>query len=126
MTPDNNTLNVFNEPLVSCGENPITRFFRDRSCNTCKEDVGSHTVCIKATTKFLSFSKSIGNDLSTPLPEFGFPGLKDGDTRCLCVARCLEAHEKDSASRVHLTRTHKRALEVVPLETLKIYAADLN
>ena len=125
MTPDE-ALNVFDEPLVTCGEDPITGFFRDGRCNTCKEDVGSHTVCIKATAEFLSFSKSIGNDLSTPMHEFGFKGLKDGDSWCLCASRWLQAYENDSAPRVHLTRTHKKALEVVPLEVLKKYAADLN
>ena len=125
MSPDE-SINVFDEPLVSCGNDPVTGFFRDGSCNTCEEDVGSHTVCIKATSEFLTFSKSIGNDLSTPMPEFGFEGLQEGDSWCLCAARWLQAYEADNAPRVYLTRTHKRALDVVPLEILKQFAADLN
>ena len=125
MTPDE-SLNVFDEPLLSCSDAPLTGFFRDGNCNTCEEDVGSHTVCIKATLEFLEFSKSIGNDLSTPIPEFGFNGVQIGDNWCLCAERWLQAYEANSAPRVHLTRTHKRALNVVPLAILKEFAADLN
>lgn len=120
------SLNVYGEPLESCSEEPVTGFFRDGKCNTCKEDLGSHTVCIKVNKDFLEFSRSRGNDLSTPMPEFGFAGLKAGDSWCLCAARWLEAYEHDMAPRVHMTRTHIRALEVVPLEQLKEFAADLN
>ena len=120
------SLNVFDEALASCGEEPMTGFFRDGCCNTSDEDVGSHTVCVQLTTEFLEFSRFRGNDLSTPRPEFGFPGLKGGDRWCLCAARWLEAYHHDCAPKVYLRRTHKRALEIVPMETLRQFAADLN
>jgi uncharacterized protein (DUF2237 family) len=120
------SLSVLNEPLVLCGDNPVTGFFRDGYCNTCEEDLGSHTVCIEASKAFLEYSRFKGNDLSTPMPEFGFKGLRPGDSWCLCAARWLEAHKDKMAPRVHLTKTHKRALEVVPFELLKKYAVDLN
>lgn len=120
------SLNVLDEPLSLCGERPVTGFFRDGHCNTCAEDVGSHTVCIEATKEFLEFSRFRGNDLSTPAPEFGFPGLKPGDRWCLCAARWLEAHEHDRAPKVFLTRTHKKALEIVPFELLRKFALDMN
>ena len=122
------SLNVSGEPLQSCSKEkePVTGFFRDGKCNTCKEDPGSHTVCVKVNSDFLEFSRSRGNDLSTPMPQFGFAGLKPGDSWCLCAARWLEAYEHDMAPRVHMTRTHIRALEVVPLKQLKKFAADLN
>jgi uncharacterized protein (DUF2237 family) len=119
-------LNVFDEPLLSCSEDPLTGFFRDGCCNTNDQDAGSHTVCIQVTDEFLQYSRFLGNDLSTPMPEFGFPGLTSGDRWCLCAPRWLEAHERQMAPRVFLTRTHKRALEVVPLTVLRQYAADLN
>ena len=120
------SINVYGEPLAACSEEPLTGFFRDGQCNTCKEDIGSHTVCIKVSSEFLEFSRLAGNDLSTPAPQFGFAGLQPGDSWCLCAARWLEAYEKDRAPRVHMTRTHIRALEVIPLALLKEYAADLN
>lgn len=120
------SINVLDEPLVSCGDKPETGFFRDSKCNTCQEDVGSHTVCIEASQAFLEYSRFKGNDLSTPMPEYGFEGLKPGDTWCLCAARWLQAYEDNMAPRVHLTKTHKRALEVVPFEFLKKFAVDLN
>ena len=120
------SLNVYGEPLQSCSEEPVTGFFRDGKCNTCREDLGSHTICVKVNSDFLEFSRSRGNDLSTPMPQFGFAGLKPGDSWCLCAARWLEAYEHDMAPRVHMTRTHIRALEIVALEQLKEYAADLN
>ncbi|MEN8711440.1 MAG: DUF2237 domain-containing protein [Arenicellales bacterium] len=120
------SLNVYGEPLESCSEEPITGFFRDGKCNTCREDLGSHTICVKVNSDFLEFSRSRGNDLSTPMPQFGFAGLKPGDSWCLCAARWLQAYEHDMAPRVHMTRTHIRALEIVALEQLKEYAADLN
>lgn len=119
-------INVFGEKLESCGENPMTGFYRDGKCNTCESDVGSHTVCIEASQAFLEYSRFKGNDLSTPVPELDFKGLKPGDTWCLCAARWLEAEESDMAPRVHLKRTHIRALEIVPIELLKRYAVDLN
>jgi len=120
------SLNVFDEPLRSCGENPLTGFYRDGCCNTDKEDVGSHTICIAVTQQFLEFSRFRGNDLSTPMPEFDFPGLVPGDSWCLCAARWLEAYEHNMAPNVYLMRTHKRALEIVSLEKLKQFAVDLN
>ena len=120
------SINVFGEPLVPCGDDPVTGFFRDGKCNTCDEDTGSHTVCIETTTKFLEYSLFKGNDLSTPMPDYGFEGLKPGDTWCLCAARWLEAYEVGLAPRVHLTKTHQRALKIIPLEILRKFAADLN
>jgi len=120
------SVNVFEEPLVACGDRPVTGFFRDSKCNTCEEDVGSHTVCIEASKEFLEYSRFKGNDLSTPAPQFGFDGLRPGDSWCLCAARWLEAYENNMAPRVFLTRTHKRALEIVPFELLKKFAADMN
>ncbi|SDK62076.1 hypothetical protein SAMN05216212_2755 [Microbulbifer yueqingensis] len=119
-------VNVFGDPLLACGTDPMTGFFRDGHCNTCAEDQGSHTVCVEVTEDFLEFSRSKGNDLTTPRDEFGFPGLAPGDRWCLCAARWLEAHEEGTAPRVYLQRTHIRALEVVPLTVLRRYAADLN
>lgn len=120
------SVNVFGEPLLSCGNDPITGFFRDGHCNTCAEDLGSHTVCVELTQAFLEFSRFRGNDLMTPVPEFGFPGLKAGDAWCLCAARWLEAQQHERAPRVFLQRTHQKALEIIPLETLRRYALDLN
>jgi len=118
--------NVFGEPLEDCSRNPLTGFFRDGCCNTSKHDTGSHTVCVELTANFLEFSRLRGNDLSTPRPELGFPGLKPGDRWCLCAARWLEAHRNDAAPRVWLTRTHQKALETVPLKLLREFAVDLN
>ena len=119
-------LNVFDEPLLSCSDNPVTGFFRDGCCNTSDEDFGSHTVCVEVTQDFLDYSRFRGNDLSTPMPDFGFPGLQAGDRWCLCASRWLEAYEQGMAPKIFLTRTHKRALEIVELEKLKEYAADIN
>ena len=120
------SLNVFDEPLLSCSESPVTGFFRDGCCNTSDEDFGSHTVCVEVTQDFLDYSRFRGNDLSTPMPVFGFPGLQAGDRWCLCASRWLEAYEQGMAPKIFLTRTHKRALEIVELEKLKEYAADIN
>ncbi len=109
------SLNVFGEELMSCSEEPLTGFFRDGCCNTSEEDLGSHTVCVEVTDAFLEYSRFRGNDLSTPMPEHGFPGLQPGDCWCLCAARWLEAHQQEMAPRVFLQRTHLKALEVVPL-----------
>ncbi|PCJ46397.1 MAG: hypothetical protein COA99_02785 [Moraxellaceae bacterium] len=119
-------LNVFGEPLESCSEDPLTGFFRDGCCNTNDQDVGSHTVCIAVSKDFLEYSRFRGNDLSTPMPEYDFPGLAEGDRWCLCAARWKEAYDQDMAPRVHLTRTHKKALEIVPIEILRRFAVDLN
>ena len=120
------SLNVFGEPLELCGEDPVTGFFRDGKCNTCKEDTGSHTVCVEVTRAFLEFSRFRGNDLSTPKPEYNFPGLQPGDSWCLCAGRWLEAAEHGMAPKVHLKRTHIRALDIVPFALLKQHAVDLN
>ena len=120
------SVNVLGEPLESCSEEPMAGFFRDGCCNTSNEDLGSHTVCVEVTREFLEFSRFRGNDLSTPVPEHGFPGLKPRDRWCLCAARWLEAQQHGMAPRVMLRGTHQRALEIVPLNLLKEYAADLN
>ncbi len=120
------SVNVFDEPLIACGTDPVTGFFRDGCCNTNEQDFGSHTVCVQMSTEFLEYSRFKGNDLSTPMPEHGFKGLKQGDSWCLCAPRWLEAHEEGMAPKVFLRRTHKRALDVVPMAILRKYAADLN
>jgi uncharacterized protein (DUF2237 family) len=119
-------INILGEPLVPCGMDPITGFFRDGACNTCQEDLGVHTVCIEASGDFLSYSKSVGNDLSTPMPEYGFKGLNPGDRWCLCASRWLQAYQANAAPRVHIMGTHIKTLEIVPLELLTSFAADLN
>ncbi|SMF75391.1 hypothetical protein SAMN06265365_12954 [Tistlia consotensis] len=118
--------NVLGEPLEPCSHDPVTGFFRDGCCNSGPEDLGSHTVCAEMTEAFLAYSKERGNDLSTPRPEFGFPGLKEGDRWCLCALRWREAYASGRAPRVVLASTHERALEVVDLFDLKRYAHDLN
>ena len=104
----------------------MTGFFRDGCCNTCKEDVGVHTVCVEVSAAFLEFSKAQGNDLLTPHPEWGFPGLKPGDRWCLCAGRWLQAQQQDAAPPVFLSSTHARTLEIVPLNVLKENAAIIN
>jgi uncharacterized protein (DUF2237 family) len=118
--------NVFGEPLKECCANPLTGFYRDGACNTGPEDVGVHTVCASMTADFLAFSKAAGNDLSTPVPQFGFEGLKPGDCWCLCAARWKEAFDADKAPRIRLAATHEATLEIVPLDTLKKYALDIS
>jgi len=117
--------NVLGERLEVCSIKPMTGFFRDGCCNTGREDVGSHTVCVVMTADFLAFSKSCGNDLSTPRPEFGFGGLKAGDRWCLCAPRWQEAFEAGRAPRVALRATHEGALEHCSLADLKRFAVDL-
>ena len=97
-------VNVLGEPLKSCSQDPITGFFRDGCCNTSEADLGSHTICIEVTSKFLQYSRFRGNDLSTPVPEAEFPGLQPGDRWCLCASRWLEAQQQDMAPRVFLNR----------------------
>ena len=120
------SINVFGEALEACSDDPRTGFFRDACCNTGREDAGSHTVCVVVTSEFLAFSKSRGNDLSTPVPEFGFPGLVPGNRWCLCAPRWAEAYRHGAAPRVYLRRTHLRALDHVPLAILRTFAVDLN
>ncbi len=112
-------LNVLGGALAPCSTTPLTGFFRDGHCNTCAEDSGSHTVCAVMTAEFLAFSIYVGNDLSTPRPEFGFAGLKPGDRWCLCAARFLQAHDEGCAPKVYLAATHVRATEIVPLALLQ-------
>ena len=118
------SLNVLGTGLQPCSLTPVTGFFRDGHCNTCPEDQGSHTVCAVMTAEFLAFSKYVGNDLSTPRPEFGFDGLTAGDRWCLCASRFMQAHDEGCAPGVYLSATHRRALALVPLEILKACAVD--
>ena len=118
--------NVFGERLESCSDDPMTGFFRDGCCNTSTEDIGRHTVCTRVTREFLEFSRSRGNDLSTPRHELGFPGLRPGDQWCLCAARWQEALDVGAAPRVVLRATHAATLEIVSLDDLKRYAIDLS
>ena len=118
-------LNIFNEPLEACSFDPVTGFFRSGCCETSEQDTGSHTVCAIMTEEFLKFSKSKGNDLSTPVPAFDFPGLNSGDRWCLCAARWLEAYEASSAPSIIAKATHRRALEIIPLEVIKEFALDI-
>ena len=117
-------VNVLGGALAHCSSDPMTGFFRDGHCNTCNADQGSHTVCAVMTAEFLAYSKYVGNDLSTPMPQFQFPGLKPGDSWCLCAGRFLQAHDEGCAPKVHLAATHKRALEVVPLDVLEEHGGD--
>jgi uncharacterized protein (DUF2237 family) len=118
--------NVLGDRLEACSINPMTGFFRDGCCDTNREDVGSHTVCAVMTEAFLEFSRLRGNDLSTPVPEFGFPGLKPGDRWCLCAPRWQEALEAGHAPRVALRASHEAALRHCSLADLKRFAVDLD
>ncbi len=117
-------LNVLGKTLQPCSTDPVTGFFRDGHCNTCDADSGSHTVCAVMTAEFLAYSKYVGNDLSTPQPDFNFPGLKPGDSWCLCAARFLQAHDEGCAPKVNLHATHIRATDIVPMRILQEHAAD--
>jgi uncharacterized protein len=121
----NQQKNVFGEPIEVCSLKPTTGFFRTGCCETGPEDVGVHTVCVEVTAAFLAFSKSRGNDLSTPRPEFGFPGLQPGDRWCLCAERWQEALEAGVAPRVVLAATHEATLNIAELADLKRHALDL-
>ncbi|MDT8327636.1 MAG: DUF2237 domain-containing protein [Roseovarius sp.] len=120
------SVNVLGGRLRPCSDEPLTGFFRDGACNTCAEDRGSHTVCAVMTAEFLAFSKYVGNDLSTPRPEFGFPGLKPGDRWCLCAGRFLQAHDEGCAPRVDLAATHRAALRIVPMDVLIEHGGDTH
>ena len=115
-------INVLGGPLRTCSAAPLTGFFRDGCCRTDATDVGVHSVCVETTREFLEFSRRVGNDLSTPRPEYGFAGLEPGDQWCLCAARWVEAFEANAAPRVVLEATHAKTLEFVPLEKLMEYA----
>ena len=119
-------LNVLGGPLLTCSDQPLTGFFRDGCCNTSDEDFGSHTICVVLTAEFLAFSQAAGNDLSTPRPEYDFPGLQPGQRWCLCAARWLQAYKAGKAPRVALNSTNQSALEIVPLAALKELAVDLH
>ncbi len=116
-------LNVLGGELYDCSIDPVTGWLRDGCCNTDAGDVGVHTVCAVMTEEFLEFSASVGNDLSTPMPEYGFPGLKPGDRWCLCAGRWVEALEADAAPRVVLEATHARTLEWATLADLEAHRA---
>ena len=118
-------LNVLGEVLAPCSENPLTGYFRDGCCNTEPADQGSHTVCVRVTSKFLEYSLNVGNDLSTPRAGFGFPGLRSGDQWCLCAARWQQALDAGAAPKVVLQATHAACLRVVKLADLKQHAVDL-
>jgi uncharacterized protein (DUF2237 family) len=117
--------NVFGEPIGTCSERPLTGFYRNGCCDTGSDDIGMHAVCVEVTAEFLAFSKAVGNDLSTPQPDFGFPGLQPGDRWCLCAARWLQALEQGKAPRVVLGATHEASLEIIDLADLKRHALDL-
>jgi uncharacterized protein (DUF2237 family) len=116
------SLNVLDEPLKPCSFDPMTGFFRDGCCNTGPQDRGRHTVCIRVTAEFLAFSHARGNDLSTPRPEYGFPGLREGERWCLCAERWKEAWQAGHAPQVILASTHKSALKIIALEVLMEHA----
>lgn len=117
--------NVLGGALAPCSRQPLTGFYRDGCCNTGPHDVGRHVVCAQVTAEFLAFSRSRGNDLITPRPEYNFPGLKPGDRWCLCALRWLEAYDAGVAPPVILAATHEAALTVIPRETLLRYALDV-
>ena len=124
--PMSESKNVFGEVLIPCSFEPLTGFYRDGCCTTGEEDRGKHTVCAVMTDDFLTFSASRGNDLSTPMEDFGFPGLKAGDRWCRCVDRWVEAWEAGSAPKVVLQSTEESALNYAPLDVLKKFAIDLS
>ena len=120
--PKEPSLNVLGERLEPCAFDPVTGFYRDGCCNTGPDDVGRHTVCVRLTAEFLAFSHARRNDLSTPRPEFGFPGLRPGDRWCLCLDRWLEAEAAGAAPRVVLASTHASVLDTVPIALLERHA----
>lgn len=122
-TPD---LNVLGGPLEPCSTSPLTGFFRDGCCNTGAEDMGLHIVCAQVTRKFLEFAREQGNDLITPVPDFGFPGLKPGDRWCVCAGTWRQAYEAGVAPPVILSATHEETLAIIPLDALKEYALDMR
>lgn len=117
--------NVLGGELEQCGADPLTGFYRDGCCNTGSSDVGNHTVCAVVSAEFLAHQVSVGNDLSTPRPEYGFAGLRPGDRWCVCVERWREALDAGAAAPVVLAATHARALDVVPIEALRRHAVDV-
>ncbi len=122
---DQHESNVLGAPLQPCGTEPMTGFYRDGCCSTGPEDLGSHTICAVVSAEFLAHQRSIGNDLSTPMPQFRFPGLVPGDRWCVTAANWLRAHDAGAAAPVVLASTHERCLDIVPLEVLQRYAVDV-
>ena len=118
------SINVLGGPLQPCSTRPMTGFYRNGCCDTGPEDRGSHTVCVVLTDEFLAMSRYLGNDLTTPRPEFNFPGLKAGDRWCLCAARFLQAAQEFAAPKVVLEATHRRALDIVPLALLQAHSVN--
>ena len=116
-------INVLGTPLKLCSTDPMTGYFRDGCCNTDESDRGSHVICAEMTQEFLDFSRQRGNDLSTPRPEYRFPGLVPGDRWCLCLARWIEAWQAGVAPRLVLEATHEKSLDIVPFELLKKHAS---
>jgi uncharacterized protein (DUF2237 family) len=117
--------NVLGGELEPCGTDPLTGFYRDGCCNTGAEDLGSHTICAVVTAEFLAHQRGIGNDLSTPVPQFGFPGLVPGDRWCVTAANWLRAHRDGAAAPVVLASTHEQTLQIVPLPVLREHAVDV-
>jgi uncharacterized protein (DUF2237 family) len=117
--------NVLGGPLAPCGSDPMTGFYRDGFCTSGPEDLGRHTVCAVVSAEFLALQKDLGNDLTTPRPEFGFPGLKPGDRWCVVAVRWMQAYQAGAAAGVVLAATNARALEVIPIEALRQYAVDV-
>ncbi|MCP4868151.1 MAG: DUF2237 domain-containing protein [Proteobacteria bacterium] len=115
-------LNVLGGPLNACSHDPVTGWFRDGCCNTDENDHGSHTVCAVVTQEFLVWLQEAGNDLITPAPQYGFRGLRPGDSWCICAASWRDAHRAGKGCAVHLESTHKKALEIVPIEELMVHA----
>ena len=126
MTDETPQKNVLGEKLETCSSDPLTGWMRDGCCNTNEIDHGVHTVCARVTTKFLEWAKTVGNDLITPHKEFGFPGLKDGDSWCICAGTFAQSIDEGTACRIYLKKTNVRTLEIIPLEKLKKYAIDLS
>jgi len=118
-------LNVLGEELQPCGTDPMTGFFRDGCCSTGPEDLGSHTICAVVTTEFLEHQRSIGNDLSSPMPHYGFPGLKPGDRWCVTATNWARAHDEGVAAPVVLASTNRAVLQVVPMSALREHAVDV-
>ncbi len=117
--------NVLRGELEPCGTDPVTGFYRDGCCNTGTDDLGSHTICAVVTAEFLEHQRRIGNDLSTPRPEYLFPGLVPGDRWCVTAANWLRAHRDGAAAYVVLASTHEKTLDIVPLDVLKQHAIDV-
>jgi len=126
MKDNENQKNVLGEKLEPCSLDPLTGWFRDGCCNTDEIDQGVHTVCARVTTKFLEWAKMVGNDLITPHPEFNFPGLREGDSWCVCAGTFAQSIEEGTACKIYLKRTNYKTLEIISLEKLKPYAIDLS